>query len=128
MSKRFCDQPYYFGFANELPPDDDRLKTLEKEFNDIGIDGTYSWSTDYTIAKFIVKVLKDLRSRDVGYPASLDNQEEWYAIIDEMIEGFRAYTEEDIVSEYNEESQAIHDAKVNKALELFSKWFGALWT
>lgn len=120
---RFCDESSYFGLANELPVDDDRLPDLEKQFLETGVDETYSWSADYAIAKFIHKVLVSYRKDVGGWPGGLASQEEWYEILDEMIEGFSFYISDNL-SKHDE----LASAKIDKSLKLFERWFTALWT
>jgi hypothetical protein len=125
--KRFCDQPSYFGFANELSPNDERLTQLEKEFEEFGVDGTYTWSADYTIAKFILKVLTQYQNNLCGNPSYLESQEEWEDTITKMMEGFDLYVNQDDLT-YTPESDKLVGEKIERSLELFKTHFCNLWT
>lgn len=91
------------------------------------------WSLDITIIKFIYPRLK--RFRDLGphsFPSELNSYQEWQDILDKMVNAF-----EIIIEDINEDrlflflsSDIVQQEKiqtVEEGLELFHKWFFALW-
>lgn len=92
--------------------------------NTRGWDDSETWNLDYTIAKFILPRLKRFKLLANGYPAEFDNIDEWYEIIDKMIEAFECILSDDYYDlRYTEE----FEAKINEGLDLFRKYYRNLW-
>ena len=99
-----------------------------------GFDDGDLWSLDYAIIKFVYPRLKVFRDQaqwgvprhptemdDQGHPRSLE-VEEWKAILDEMLEGFRLAVEADCYPLIGDDHK-----KLEHSLDVFRKWFFALW-
>lgn len=105
-----------------------------------GWDDRVAWSIDYHIAKMLPLWLEELRRNKQGIPFEMFNglpyedevnythseeswkiaTERWNKILDEMIVGFNAYKDNNILE--GEERE-----KFNKGMELFVKHFENLW-
>ncbi len=99
-----------------------------------GFDETETWSLDYTIIKFIYPRLKFFREDNYGgtpkHPTKLDAEgfprhltpEEWESILDEMLEGFQLVTNGDCYPLIGDDHK-----KLEHSMDVFHKWFFALW-
>lgn len=76
------------------------------------------WDFDYYLAEVISGGLKILLENHTAYPGEL-TPEEWDKILAEMIEGFE--------NRLVEEEKDFDKSKLDKALELFKKYFLCLW-
>lgn len=92
-----------------------------------------AWNGDNYLAWVIIGICKSLKNGH-GYPAALDDRDgwdTWMSILDEMIDGFEAHNEEvwdiDADIETNRAALAAQKVKVDRALELFGKYFTGLW-
>ncbi len=106
---------------------DERAKKFKEQRMTRGFDDSETWNLDITIAKFLVPRLKAFKECNNGFPARL-TKKKWNKIIDEMIEGFELYIKKDdweFEQDLNERNEK--NAKVDKALKLFSKHFYDLW-
>lgn len=101
------------------------------------------WGMDYYLARVIPGMLKDLRKNHNGYPATLETDNEWVAIINKIIAGFEAHirltemenwaidsvthlwTEEEKVKFRDLDSK--DEATYKEGMALLTEWFGALW-
>jgi hypothetical protein len=109
----------HYSLCKQLPKKDKRQARWKKQRKKRGFDDTELWNLNTTIATFILPRLKAFRKGSHGYPYALKNVEAWNKILDQMIEGFEQYVQDDI--------NKIDYEKTNKALDLFSEWFNALW-
>jgi hypothetical protein len=100
-----------------------------------GWDDSDTWSLDYPIAKFILPRLVRFKDLTMGHPCSM-TEEEWNAIIDEMIWGFKWIIEDnsshafDVKGSFNQELFDKHYAqedRANAAMETFGKYYRNLW-
>ena len=82
------------------------------------------YSLDITLSKVIVDALTRFKTKTGGHPASLKDEEEWFAIIQEMIDGFQLIADEKYCPPENDETIK----QVERAKELFMEWFNNLWT
>lgn len=103
-----------------------RLKNLYYKYKHrikYGFFDEETWNLDYTMAKFILPRLKRFREVVKRYPPELKSLDEWQKTLDKMIWSF-----ESIVNEYD---NVVLDLEQNKkqqeGLDLFSKYFTALW-
>lgn len=104
-----------------------------------GWDDRISWSIDYYLAENMPLWLLEIKKYG-GYPSSLESKEEWDAILDKIIEGFRTHKryadadieimgEDDSILPFEEIVSRI-DAVLkvrDEGLELFIKYFDHLW-
>jgi hypothetical protein len=87
-----------------------------------GWDDQDTWSLDHSLPKVILPRLKRFRKLTIGYPSALNSMEEWHEILDKMIAAFEFYGSEKRWTE-----QASEYEKHCEGIELFAKWYGALW-
>lgn len=119
--------PRYLGIPNinfSLDYDKKKEEEYHKQRMDNGFDDSETWSLDYTIARFVYPRLKRFREVTIGIPAGL-SEEEWYDILDTMLDGFRLAATDDN-TETREEGKE-RTATIQKALDLFAKYFFDLW-
>lgn len=102
---------------------DDRWDEYAQQRLERGFDDSELWNLDHSIACFILPRLKRFRETAGGYPGYLKNMDEWYSILDQMIEGFELIVNDEINFNKNEEIEN----KKNKALDLLREYFYALW-
>lgn len=107
-----------YGFAGDLPPDDERHEKFALQRKERGFDDTETWNLDVTFCKFIIPRLQALKEKHFCHPPSI-TMEEWDDIIQEMIDGFSIHLTDDYIRENFDKTQ--------KALDLFNKWFFDLW-
>lgn len=84
------------------------------------------WSLDHAFGKWIVPRLEIMITTNIGWPAELEDIDEWHVILTEMLEGFRIVGSEEYFLSSPDDTET--HAKIEKSLELFKKWFNALWT
>ena len=79
------------------------------------------YSLDYRIAEFCLPRLKAFKRNKIGVPCCFaDDPKEWDAILNKMIFAMQCYA--------NETTNAHgHSEKMQEGLELFGKYFAALW-
>lgn len=109
-----------------ISKDDNRFEAYKKQRLERGFDDSEMWSLDCTIAEFItprLRVFKEHAKQIGDHPYSI-TAEEWQEILSQIIEGFALYP--DHFHWHSEDSDA-NWKKVDKALELFHKWFFNLW-
>nr|DAT96486.1 MAG TPA: hypothetical protein [Bacteriophage sp.] len=102
-----------------------------------GYDDTEVFNMDMTFIDRYLKILKDFRKNNCGYPPSITN-EQWDDILDEMIKHLSLMTEDNAETElkkgmpdsfepdYKTVSE-IMDRHKDEFFKLFSKWFYNLW-
>lgn len=97
-----------------------------------GFDDTALWNLDSHLAALILPRLKAFRSLPpAGYPSGLFSDppditcyEDWLAIIDQMVDAFELLADKDTSSWEWTDTQ--HQT-METGLQLFARWFGALW-
>lgn len=99
----------------------------KKQLKKIGKYVPYSdiWSLDITIAKFILPRLKIFREVVDCYPSNLNSIEEWYEILDKMIEAFYFIAEKQFNTKYEETEK--DKQIVEEGLDLFREYYHGLW-
>lgn len=118
----------------------DRIKAkLTRLFQRItrGWDDSDTWSLDYTIAKFALPRLKRFQELNNGWPdKDFMTFEKWNEAIDKMIWSFEQICnnfdgldmwDDTISKEDNYKKIKEFDDKVQEGLNLFGKYFRALW-
>ena len=83
------------------------------------------WSLDVTIAKFILPRLKRYKKHTDGYPGELTIKQ-WDGILDKMIFSFDFIATDKMWNVKNIGNEKMWK-KVDEGLNLFAKWFNALW-
>lgn len=98
-----------------------------------------TWDLSYTIAEFIIPRLKYFKEKSCCYPGTgeMNTPEKWDAALDKMIHAFELtlmtddyYGVWDINTQPYKEAKHLIDqkqAEVDEGLQLFGKWFQALW-
>lgn len=90
------------------------------------------WSLDYALAKLTVAGCRYMRKAAHGYPAEFSEDyggedaggwEAWEDILRRIEEGFQAWLDAD--GWFHEQPE--QEAKFNDAMELYARWFSALW-
>lgn len=90
-----------------------------------GWDDSDLWNLDVTIAEFVLPRLQRFREYAAGYPGDLATQEEWHAMLDDMLYGLRAIVEDNYPSASNYDQ--IDWERVQRGLRLFGERFRNLW-
>ena len=106
-----------YGCSSEIP-EDERQVIWEQQRKERGFDDTETWCLRSAFSKFIVPRLQAFKEQHICHPCSM-TMEEWDNIIQEMIDGFK---EVEKIDEFSADIE-----KINRALELFSKWYLDLW-
>ena len=101
---------------------DDRDVDYAKQRQLTGFDDSETWSLTDTICRFIIPRLKRFKDVNKGIPLAL-TIDEWNTIIDKMLLAFELTTREDGSRIWNDEESK----QVDEGLDLFRKWFMALW-
>ncbi len=116
----------------------------------IRIDPFDTWSMDVTLAEIILPMLIQLKATQHGYPNDFyegdieknippgeigGGPEAWAAVLDKMIWSFQEIVDDNYMEklrddgygrEWYEKVQA-HDEKIQEGLNLFGKFYRALW-
>jgi len=87
-----------------------------------GFDDSETWSLTDTICHFILPRLKRFKEVNASTPAKL-TMDEWNAIIDKMLLAFELTTREEGSRIWNDKESK----QIEEGLDLFRKWFMALW-
>lgn len=132
---------FYHGFAfdeNETQSEEKR-KRYKEQREERGFDDTELWNLDYTLACYILPRLKAFKEdiKDMcGVPCSLVEKnvateeeydkycDKWLDIIQQMIDSFQMIVNDDDDWEWSEEGRK----KVQRGLDLFAKYYLALWS
>jgi len=98
------------------------------------------WEPYVFIARSIVNILKEFKETQVGYPYSLESEDEWKEILDQIIEGFEIMATKDSppittneeewaqLSDKLKDDYSLEDIKkINRAWDLLRKHFFELW-
>lgn len=89
-----------------------------------GFDDSETWSLDHSLAKLILPRLKQFNKIRTGYPSDITD-EEWEAILHEMIAAFEWFASDDRWN-FGPEYEA-RFKKAQKGVELFAKHYHSLW-
>jgi hypothetical protein len=136
-------RPFYnffewLGFSNEKNHEIHnwlkKYKLIERDqIKFFKIDRHDVWSADYTLAEIIYHMLVMFRKENIhSYPCTLDpidaagktEVEGWHYIVDELIYVFGHYDE---LMDYTGPYYQANQARVQKGLRLFAKYFSHLW-
>lgn len=82
---------------------------------------------DTTLALIIHPCLVEFRSKCFGYPAELEELEQFHAILDKMIWSFKEIAYEDAPNPQNAEEFDDYYARLDEGLQLFSEYYRSLW-
>lgn len=93
------------------------------------------WNLDTFLEEGFIHKLRQYRKVELmGYPYNLNSQEEWYEILDIMIDSWQKMHDEFYLNQIDWDSKKDMDELVQKqwdndtkAMELFTKYFHALW-
>lgn len=80
------------------------------------------WNLDVTIAKFVLPRLKRFRKNINGYPGDFKDENEWYDVLDKMIQAFDLIAESGYYLPNDKNYRIIEDG-----LDLFRKYYSCLW-
>lgn len=84
------------------------------------------WNLCEFLSRVIAPAVKQIRENNIGYPASL-TEEEWEQILAKIEAGFRAATDlYEMNYDGRDEADAL-EATFREGMDLFSKWFHSLW-
>jgi hypothetical protein len=107
--------------------DDEREQKFKRQRIERGFDDSETWALDSTIVDFILPRLTRFRDLTIAFPAGFNSLQEWKETLDCMIMAFQlihADRNGECIS-YNNYAE---DAEiVDYGLDLFRKWFFALW-
>lgn len=123
--KKYLSPKDPYGIKNVnftlIDESDERWEKFKQQRLEQGFDETETWSLDSTIARFIYPRLKCFYNDGemIGYPANL-SANEWRDIVKGMLDGFEL-----IVTKDNPTKE--EDEIINQGLDLFRKYFFALW-
>ncbi len=92
--------------------------------DEVVISDEECWNLYMTIAEFVLPRLRHFKEGDPGHPGAL-TQEEWHAILDDMIFAFDLIVRSD--TDFTLKTTKTSNKRVDKGLRLFAKWFEALW-
>lgn len=84
-------------------------------------DSVEIWNLRETVIKFLLPRLEEFRKMTMTYPEEFEEIEEWYAVLEEMIKGFKIVVSKDIIL------SELDNVSVERAYELFGKYFKHLW-
>lgn len=102
----------------------DSIERHRRERADRGFSDYDWWNFNTYLSWVIIAALTKFKEEGSGYPSSVGSPEAWYAIIDEMIEGFEAQIELDFPQS---DDRAAKKIKADNALALFAKYYSSLW-
>ena len=107
-----------------VDPDDDRWEAYTQQRLERGFDISETWNLDGTIARFVYPRLKafieDVKEMKC-HPANMESIDEWVKILEDMLKGFELMVSDEIKTKDEDEI-------IDKSLDLFRKYFFALWT
>ena len=109
----------HFDFYKDKSFRDYNKNALRKEERD-------TWNLDVYLAGIIYPRLCYLRDHHSGHPCAYKNDKEWKEAMTKMIYSFE-WILKDMYSSDFEQYNAVTEEKVQEGLELFGKYFRALW-
>lgn len=80
------------------------------------------YNLDITLAELILPLLEEFKKVTNGYPADVGSMDNWFLVIDTMIESFKL-----IAAEKQMSYEKADLDKIQEGLDLFSKHFTSLW-
>ena len=117
-----------FSCIDETDKDPKRLEKWKLQRDERGFDDTELWNFDLTIANFILPRLKVFREQTEGFPSKFNTIEEWYQILDEIIEGLELYKNKfDWDMKTDQNILNLYSAKSKKAFRLLGEYAQDLW-
>ena len=117
-----------FSCIDETDTDPKRLEKWKSQRDERGFDDTELWNLDLTISNFILPRLKVFREQTDGFPSKFNTIEEWYKILDEIIEGLELYKDKfDWDMNADQNILNLYSAKCKKAFKLLGEYVQDLW-
>lgn len=86
-----------------------------------------TWDLDISFAKYMVPRLKTFKKNTIGHPSSLESMDEWYAILDKMIDAFTYIADGGIFEIDFIVGNDEMNKKIEEGLDLFRKYYFNLW-
>ena len=110
----------YIGYAHRFEGPDSILK-YNNQLQTDGRDDTYTWSLDYTIARFLARELEIYRDCTTGCSISSDEEKnaDWRWAVNRMIL---------IFSKYGKDHTEVTNEELDEAFHLLRDNFKHLWT
>jgi hypothetical protein len=103
---------------------DGRYPLFSKQIKKRGFCNSELWCLYSVIASFVLPRLKEFRRlRHKGHPSCFKSQQEWDAVLDEMIFAFEFSLNEDLSFGFDKNNQR----RYSKGMQLFCKHFESLW-
>lgn len=116
---------------------DKRYKRFQEFKKKHGFSPDETWDLGWATAMFLLPRLKYFKKHACGYPASLETQEEWYDILDKIINALELYLvdEPERLPKYRKlfkkDGYSAVNTQVCKEMDegfaLLGEWFAALW-
>ena len=108
---------------------------LNNQVKIIKIDNHDAWNIDHTLAPIILALLKKFKKDVNGWPSELNSFEDWTLILDQMIWSFQELSTDDWENQFYHESPKWfdkqgyekHQEKIQEGINLFAKYYCALW-
>lgn len=125
MRVKISGYPNYYYWLDRM------FKWNPKQKISVRIDDHDTWSMDHTLAPIIYPMLVQLKETQHGHPNGLTEQE-WDAILDEMIWAFGQKARlDDWMDDYDyswssEEAKA-HQLRMTNGFRLFGEYYENLW-
>jgi len=88
-----------------------------------GWDDSETWSLDWSLANLILPRLERYREITCGHPADL-TKKQWHKILDDIVFAFRYHAD---FEKHTAEYWKKHGKRVERGMQLFAEWYGALW-
>jgi hypothetical protein len=112
-----------------LKKTDRRYAIQIKQLKKWGFSDSETWSLYDPIAEFILPRLIRFKEITIAYPGNNITMEKWKAMLDEMIFAFdwALHDEDDKYDNLTEKQRDANWKRYEKGMELFAKWFRALW-
>ena len=104
-----------YSLHKKIAKTDKRQKKWAMQRKNRGFDDTEIWNLDSTFVRFIIPRLERFKEFS-GRPYGV-TPEQWDEIIQQMIDGFKEYRD----------NEGKDFKKVKKAFSLFAKWASGLW-
>lgn len=113
--KELLEERNSFTLVDDTFSEEDKKKyTMQRAKR--GFDDTELWNLNTTICQFIIPRLEEFKEQTFGYPPGI-TFEEWIDIIDEMLNFFKKYVDDEVFINASEE----------RGFKLFYKYFDYLW-
>lgn len=122
------------------------LDVVRPKIDYVKIDKFDTWSMDYTLAKIVLPMLKQLKETKHGVPSDFicdkngeeipfeDAERKWNNALDQMIWSFEEILKDDADEvfftndKFDKEGYMKYQRKVQRGLDLFGRHFRNLWT